>query len=132
MTRQEWLDSLLVGADVALDYRSVGRGCKIYKVQEIVPFAKHPRAFVVNRRRFTANGELICDDDVVRWPGECCLENPDSKCLGWGEQPTRRQNSERWHVLDTLRKLEPSLNGFSTEKLIEMVRVFCPGYKPEW
>jgi hypothetical protein len=98
----------------------------------IVPVAKHPRTFVVRGRRFTAEGVLICDDGVVKWPGECCLEDPDSQCLGWGEQPTRRQNSERWHVLDTLNKLQPALNGFPTEKLIEMIRTVIPGYKPEW
>ena len=130
-TRQEWLDGLAQYCEVAVDYRTQGKGSKVYKIQAIVATAKYPRAFLVNGMRFSPSGEFIGEDDREMWPGPCCLEDPDSKRFA-SELSTPRQVSERWHASQTLQRLTVCLDNIPTEKLLAMVRAFNPDYRPEW
>ena len=131
-TRQEWLDGLTVGSEVAVDFRTQGKGCKVYRVQEITETEKYSRVFAAGGMRFSPGGEYVYDDGVERRPACCCLEDPDSVARGWGEQPTRRQVSERWHIEQTFVTLAACHENLSTEHMLAMVRAFNPDYKPEW
>lgn len=132
MTRQEYLDGLRMGDEVAVDYHTGGRGCKVFRVQAISQSTSQPRTFVVHGISFSRRGEHVDDSGVDTWPGPCCLEDPDGEVLGRGPQLTRRQSSERWHAAETLRKLAACLDDLPTDKLVAMVRAVLPGYEPRW
>lgn len=115
-----------------MDFRSQGRGCKVFLVDEIISTTKYERAFLVRGMRFSPSGEYIDENDVERWPGPCCLEDPDSEALGWGPQLTRRQGSERWHAIEAFGRLVADGSRLSTQQLIDMVRIADQDYKPTW
>lgn len=129
--RQKWLNSLVVNDEVALDFRTQGRGCKVYRIQEIVSTKKYSRAFRVNGSIFSPAGEHIPDDGHESWPSSCCLENPDILDIHCGSQ-TRRQGSERWHAIVTLTSLVKCLEHVPTDKIVAMIRGFNPKYEPRW
>ena len=132
--RQTWLDGLVEGDEVALDFRTRGEGCKIYKIQRILSTSKRERVFQVNGMLFSCGGEHIYERDPQSvWPSDCCLEDPDSESLGYGSRITRKEDSERWHVQMTLSGLfVEGFEGIPTSKLVDMVRVLRPDYEPKW
>ena len=132
-SRQTFLDMRVVGDEVAVDFRTQGKGCKVFKILEIVSTPKHPRLFVLTSGlRFSADGQYAgkSDDEFLTWPGPCCLEDPDSGELFWKTDLTRRQESERWHARETLDRLVRA--NLSAEQVIAMIKVVCPDYKPDW
>ena len=130
--RQEWLDSLVAGAEVAVDFRTQRKGCTIFPVAAIIKTKNYKRAFSVHGMRFSSSGEYIADDDSEQWPGPCCLEDPDNESLGFGPQPSRREMSERWHAIETFGRLASVSEHLTTEQLVGMIRVMNPGYVPRW
>jgi hypothetical protein len=130
MTRQEFLDNLKVGDEVSVDYRASGRGCKTFKLQELIRTKKYDRAFLVHGMRFSPTGGLILDDDTEMWPSSCCLEDPDSDNLGWGPQPKRRDVSRRLRALRFFASLDKK--SLTTDELVAMIRVKFPDYVPDW
>jgi hypothetical protein len=130
VTRQEWLDGLKVGDEVAIEYR--GRGSKVFRVEAITSRDghEHERFFLVGGLMFTATGMRFNYEGYEEVPGFCSLEDPDVELL---DSLTRREVSRRWHIEEVFTRIMnyPELT-LSYDQLEKMIKVVYPDYEPVW